>query len=106
MSDTIVVTTTFARRKEALTLAKLLLTKRLIACAQVSGPVQSLYWWKGKINQDEEYRLVMKSSATLWKILEEEIHLNHSYEVPEIVSISSSAVSADYEQWLLEELQQ
>ncbi|MBU0943021.1 MAG: divalent-cation tolerance protein CutA [Proteobacteria bacterium] len=106
MSDALIVTTTFARREDALILGKLLLTKRLIACAQVSGPVQSLYWWKGKIEEDEEYCLIMKSSTALWKTLEEEIRLNHPYEVPEIVAISPAAVSADYGQWLLEELHQ
>lgn len=104
MSDTIVVTTTFASREEAVSLGKLLLTKRLIACAQISSPVQSLYWWKGKIEQAEEYCLVMKSSALLWKTLEEEIRLHHSYDVPEILAVPTAAVSKDYEQWLLGEV--
>lgn len=105
MPDTIVVTTSFANKEEALSLSKILLSKRLVACAQLSGPVQSLYWWKGEIVQDEEYRLVMKSSASLWEKLEKEIRLNHSYDIPEILATPVSAVSHDYRQWLLEELQ-
>lgn len=104
MSDAIVVITTVTNKDEALELGKLLLTKRLIGCAQVSGPVQSLYWWKGKIEQDEEYRLIMKSRAPLWQMLEEEIRLNHPYDIPEILATPVSAVNKDYEEWLLEEL--
>lgn len=104
MSDTIVVTTTFTSEEEALSLGKLLLKKRLVACVQISAPVHSLYWWKGEIEQEKEYRLTMKSSAPLWEVLEEEIRLSHSYDVPEILAVSASAVSKDYEQWLLGEL--
>ncbi|MBU0960586.1 MAG: divalent-cation tolerance protein CutA [Proteobacteria bacterium] len=104
MSDAIVVTTTLAHKEEALSLGKLLLKKRLIGCAQVSSPVHSLYWWKGEIEQSEEYCLVMKSSASLWEMLEEEIRLNHPYDVPEILATPVAAVSKEYEQWLLEEL--
>lgn len=104
MSDAIIVTTTFARKEEAFSLGKLLLGKRLIACAQITAPVQSLYWWKGEIEQAEEYCLVMKSSGSCWKALEKEIRLNHSYDVPEILAVPATAVSEDYEQWLLKEL--
>ncbi len=106
MSDTIVVSTTLESRDEALGLANLLLRKRLIACAQVSGPVDSLYWWKGEVEQAVEYRLQMKSRASLWEELEGAIRLNHPYDVPEILAAPVTGISSDYRQWLLGELQQ
>lgn len=105
MSDTIVVRTTFEKKSEAREMGKLLLKKRLIACAQISGPVESLYWWKGEIEHSEEFTLVMKSRVSLWKELENTIRVNHPYDVPEILGAPATKVSREYEQWLLEELQ-
>lgn len=106
MSDTIVVSTTFEQRKDAIEMAKVLLTKRLVACAQISGPVESIYWWKEKIEQTTEYTLVLKSRAVLWERLEKTIRLNHPYEIPEILAVPTFAANKDYEEWILEELQQ
>lgn len=105
MSKIILVTTTFDSKEEALELAKRLLEKRLIACAQLSSPVQSLYWWKGVIEPDTEYKLLVKSIESLWKKLKKEIELLHPYDVPEILSTPVLDVNAEYKEWLLEELQ-
>lgn len=100
MSDTILVSTTFEKKEEALALARVLLKKRLIACAQVSPAVDSLYWWQGKMVETKEIRLLMKSRQGLWEELVAEIKRLHSYEVPEIVSVAVSALSTDYKEWL------
>ncbi len=104
MTETIVVTTTLERYEDAVRLAKKLLEKHLIACAQIDSGVQSLYWWQGKIEQAEEVRLVMKSNQSLWERLEEEITRQHPYEVPEIIVTDVCAVAEKYQQWLNEEL--
>lgn len=106
MSDTILIYTTFEEKEEALRLGRILLEKRLIACAQIESPVDSLYWWKGRIEQAKEFRLLMKSRLSLWDELEQEIKNQHSYDTPEIVAVPVSAISADYEKWLQEALQQ
>ncbi len=105
MSDIIVVFTALEQKTEAQELGTLLLKKRLIACAQISGPIESSYWWKGAIEHAEEYKLVMKSRSSLWQELEKEIRLYHPYDVPEILAVPATGASQDYEQWLLEELQ-
>lgn len=104
MSETIVVTTTLEQKDEALDLAEHLLQKRLIACAQVEGPVESMYWWEGKIDHAREYRLVMKSKTSLWQELEKTIRMQHPYDVPEIIAVPVDRVSKDYAKWLGEEL--
>jgi periplasmic divalent cation tolerance protein len=106
MTDIILVVTTFEEKEEAQGLGSYLLKKRLIGCAQIMGPVDSQYWWQGKLESAKEYRLEMKSSQGLWKKLEKEILKKHSYQTPEIIATTVSAVSKDYEKWLLEELQQ
>jgi len=105
MSKMILVTTTFAKKDDALDLAKDLLKKRLIACAQLSSPVESLYWWKDSIEQEMEYKLSVKSIRSLWGRLKDEIRKAHPYEVPEIAASSMELVNDEYEKWLLEELQ-
>ena len=104
MSETIVVTTTFEKKDEALKVAEILLTKRLVACAQTEDPVESMYWWKGVIEHAREYKLVMKSSVSLWLELEKTIHLHHPYDVPEILAVPVHLVNTDYAKWLREEL--
>ncbi len=104
MADIIIVYTTFSTEKDARQLSRKLLEKRLIACAQIDAPVNSLYWWNGKIEESLEFRLTMKSKKELWTELEAEISSLHPYDVPEIVAIEVSASSADYDKWIQEEL--
>ncbi len=105
MNKIIHVTTTFDSKNEALDLAKQLLEKRLIACAQLSSPVESLYWWKGVIEPDTEYKLLVKSVESLWDSLKKEIEALHPYDVPEILSTPVLDVNDEYKKWLFEELQ-
>ena len=105
MRKMILVTTTFSKKEDALELAKKLLQKRLIACAQLSSPVESLYWWKDTIEQEVEYKLSVKSTESLWDRLKDEINNTHPYDVPEIVATPVVLVNDEYEKWLLEELQ-
>ncbi|AGF79369.1 uncharacterized protein involved in tolerance to divalent cations [Desulfocapsa sulfexigens DSM 10523] len=104
MSDPILVLTTFEEKEEALQLARILLEKRLVACAQIDSPVDSLYWWNGVITQTKEFRLLMKSRHSLWDELEAEIRKHHSYDIPEIVAVPLSHTSSDYQNWLNEAL--
>ncbi len=100
MSDTILVYTTFTEKEEAIKLCRILLEKHLIACVQIDSPVDSLYWWNGKIVQEKEHRLVMKSKQSLWDELQLEIIKQHSYDVPEILAVPVSAISKEYEKWM------
>jgi len=104
MSVPLVITTTFEGRADAEKMASALLEKRLIACAQISGPVSSSYWWQGKIVSSEEYLLVMKSDESLYDVLEQCIRELHPYETPEIIATVIKHLSEDYRQWLEKEL--
>lgn len=104
MSVPLLVTTTFENRADAEKMAVTLLEKRLVACAQITGPGSSLYWWQGKITRSEEYFLVMKSAESLYSALEQSIRDLHPYETPEIIAAVMTHVSEDYRQWLEEEL--
>jgi periplasmic divalent cation tolerance protein len=104
MNLPLLITTTFENHADAEKMATMLLEKRLVACAQISGPVRSMYWWQGKIVSSDEYLLTMKSIGSLYSDLEQLILASHPYETPEIIAIVMSHVSKDYQQWLEKEL--
>ena len=104
MSVPLVITTAFEGRVDAEKMATMLLEKRLVACAQISGPVSSSYWWQGKVVSSEEYLLVMKSDESRYYELEQLIRELHPYETPEIIATVITHLSEDYRQWLENEL--
>lgn len=105
MEKYIQVITTTASKEDAEKIATLLVEKRLAACVQIVGPVQSIYRWKGKIEQAEEWQCLIKSRQDLFCDLEQAIKKIHPYETPEIITMTITAGSKDYRQWLRDELQ-
>lgn len=98
------VLTTGDKRDALEAIAKNLLEEKLIACAQIVGPIKSMYWWKGEIAEDEEYLCIMKTKDELFHLVEEKIRKLHPYEVPEIVAVRADFVSKNYESWLTNEV--
>lgn len=93
------VKTTFEKKEEALNLANLLLSKKLVACVQI-GEIQSLYHWKGSLENEKEFVLTMKTKETLYEEIEMTIKANHSYEVAEIVALPILYGSKEYLSWI------
>lgn len=104
MSVPLLITTTLESHEDATYLSRALLERRLVACAQIVGPVHSFYWWQGQIASSEEYVLTMKSDESRYPELELAILELHPYEVPEIVATPLTHVSEGYGKWLEEEL--
>ncbi len=103
MGDFIQVTTTTSSKDEAEKIARSLLGKRLAACVQVVGPIESHYWWKGKIEQSGEWLCIIKTLRGKYSAVESDIRANHSYEVPEIVACPIEGGSGPYLKWLRDE---
>jgi periplasmic divalent cation tolerance protein len=99
MSHIIVLMTT-ATREEAEKITRNLLTQKWIACANIVGPVSSLFWWKEKINQDNEFLVLMKTRSNLFEKLVAAIKQMHSYEVPEIIAVPITKGEQSYMDWL------
>jgi periplasmic divalent cation tolerance protein len=68
--EAIQVMTTAAEKKDAETLAQAVLDKRLGACVQISGPIESRYWWNGRVETATEWTLTIKTRRDLYKPLE------------------------------------
>lgn len=74
--------------------------QRLAACGQLLGPLQSTYWWKGRIESAAEWMCVFKTTSARAAALNQWILEVHPYEVPEIVTLEISAVSSAYGEWI------
>ncbi|MBO3799944.1 MAG: divalent-cation tolerance protein CutA [Candidatus Brockarchaeota archaeon] len=98
------VLTTVEKKEDALRIAKILLEKRLTGCVQIVGPVSSLYWWKGKIEEAEEWLCIIKSKEDFYEELEKTIRENHPYEVPEIIAMPIASGDKSYFEWMNMEL--
>ncbi|MBI3335578.1 MAG: divalent-cation tolerance protein CutA [Candidatus Portnoybacteria bacterium] len=95
----IFIYTTNPTKREARKIAKHLLAKKLIACANIHGPVNSLYPWKGKMADETEYILIAKTIEENFEKVKEEVEKVHSYSIPCIVKIPVSS-NKKYFEWV------
>ncbi|MFA5276213.1 MAG: divalent-cation tolerance protein CutA [Candidatus Omnitrophota bacterium] len=95
----IVVLITAANKKEAKKIANLLLKNRLAPCVNIIDKIDSLFYWDGKINSAQETLLIVKSRKDKFSKLVKLVKANHSYQVPEIISLPVTAGLASYLRW-------
>jgi periplasmic divalent cation tolerance protein len=103
MTGEIVVLVTAPSREEAEKLAGLLIETRCAACANIVGPVTSVYRWQGEVTRDEEHLLIIKSTAARYADIESLVRANHPYELPEIVALPVAAGLDAYLSWVRSE---
>lgn len=89
---------------EASTIAKTLVDEKLAACVNILPGIRSIYRWKGKIEDESEVLMMIKTSNELFSNLEKRIKALHSYDVPEIVAINPDKISDDFEKWWSDQL--
>ncbi len=102
MSGLAVVLSTAGSQEEASRIANGLVERRLAACVNVVPGVSSTYRWKGAIQTDAEWLLVIKTRADRLDAVKAAVRELHSYEVPEIVMIEVSDADAGYAAWVNE----
>ncbi len=98
------VVTTTETREDAERIARTLVEKRLAACAQVSGPIKSYYWWKEEVEAAEEWQCKLKTSLDKYKEVEKALCEIHPYDVPQILALPVVEALEDYAKWLRENL--
>ena len=96
----LIVLTTVSSLGEAESLARGIVTEKLAGCVQILPQITSIYEWEGSIQHEPEHLLLIKTLAEQWEALQGYISDNHSYSVPEIVSIEANSISEPYKQWL------
>ena len=101
-SEVVLVLSTFSDLATAETCAKHLVEHSNAACVQIDGPIRSVYQWKGDIQTDEEFRLLVKTSPESLNECVTALKEHHPYELPEIVVLHAHA-SAAYASWVTEQ---
>lgn len=84
---------------EAKKIARHLLEKRLIACANIF-PIESLFWWEGKLTEEKEAAMLCKAKKESFSSIEAEVKKIHSYKVPCIVAFDWAASNKGYAEWV------
>ena len=96
MSEVRLVMTTFGSESEAKTVVRELLERKLIACVNLIPQAVSLYRWEGKVCEEAEVVVFLKTVTTHYSALEAALQELHSYDVPEIVALELTAGSERY----------
>lgn len=92
--------TTFPSLEVAESIVGVLLERKIIACANLLPEVSSMYFWEGKICQDNEVLVLMKTTSLKFLELKSVIEKNHPYDVPEVIALDITQGSEDYLSWL------
>ena len=87
--------------KEAKAISKHLLDKRLIACANIH-PIDSLYRWQGKLQEDKEVVIIAKTQEKHFKAIKQSVKKLHSYDIPCILKLNAEA-NEEYTKWIKKE---
>jgi periplasmic divalent cation tolerance protein len=95
----IIIETTYPNLAEAKNLAKILLEKKLAACVQFL-PIKSMYFWQGKIENNREILVKIKTKNSLYEMVEKTIAEHHSYEIPQIFSSQINQGLEPYFDWV------
>lgn len=96
----IIVTTTWPTEADAERAALAVVAEQLAACAQVTGPIRSVFRWEGKVDRATEWYCHLKTTAERFPALETRLRALHPYDVPEIVAVPLVAGSPAYLAWL------
>jgi periplasmic divalent cation tolerance protein len=99
---TIFIYITNPTKEVAKKIARYLLKKRLIACANIFS-IDSLYWWEGKICSGKEFVLIAKTFEKNFEKVKEEVEKIHPYSVPCVTKIFVKP-NKKYLNWLAKEL--
>jgi len=99
----IIIYITYPNLKMAKKIVSSLMKKRLVACGNFF-PIQSSYWWKGKIENSKEMVSIVKTKKENWKKIKSEVKKLHPHKTPCIIKLDARA-NDDYESWINNEVQ-
>ncbi|XP_058811545.1 protein CutA homolog isoform X3 [Topomyia yanbarensis] len=91
---------TTPNENSAKTLARLLVERKLAACVNIIPGIMSIYEWEGKINEDQEQLLMIKTRTSRVNELSKFVRDNHPYSVAEVISVPIENGNPPYLEWL------
>lgn len=96
----VVILITCANRREGKRIARHLVKQRLVACVNIIGKINSVFWWQKKIDSASEVLLIAKSKKSLMPKIIRQVRSLHSYQVPEVIALPILAGNKDYINWI------
>ena len=97
----VIIVSTFPSKQSVTSIANKLVKKRLAACVNITM-ISSIYTWKGKIENQNEYLALFKTTKKNQSVLKKELKKLHPYDVPEIAEINVESVNQQYMKWLVD----
>ena len=97
----VIVVSTFPSKQSVTSIANKLVKKRLAACVNITT-ISSIYTWKGKIENQNEYLALFKTTKKNQSVLKKELKKLHPYDVPEIAEINVESINQPYMKWLVD----
>ncbi len=105
MKTIVLISTAFENTADAERIAGLLLERKLIACAQISGPITSLYRWQGTQTSATEFSLSLKTTTQCSERVRTLLQDEHPYDLPEVIVQEIDNSSEEYAHWVYGEVQ-
>jgi len=103
MAEEVVILVTTESEEEAKKIAAALIDSRLAACANIVKSVQSVFRWQGKVEDEPETLMILKSVAGKLDALTAKVKELHSYDVPEVIALPIVGGSSEYLNWVHQE---
>jgi len=100
VTDKVVIMVTAASRRECRKIARHLVEEKLAACVNITLAVESIYRWEGKLADEKEFVMLIKSTRELFPEIKAAIAKLHSYHTPEIICLPIIDGSRNYLQWV------
>ncbi len=98
----VVILVTAGSAVDAARIGRVLVEERLAACANVVGPIRSIYRWQGAVEEASEHLMLLKARAVDVDRVATRVRALHEYEVPEIIALPIRGGSSAYLAWLAE----
>jgi periplasmic divalent cation tolerance protein len=102
LEEITVVMTSVGTEQQAVEISEELIVRRLATCVNIVPCLRSIYRWKGKVCEDTEYLLLIKTPQRFFERVSQAIREFHSYELPEILSLPVTAAETSFHQWVLQ----
>ena len=97
----VIIVSTFPSKQSVTNIANKLVKKKLAACVNITK-ISSIYAWKGKIENNDEYLALFKTTKKNALMLKKQLKKLHPYDVPEIAEISIDSINQPYLNWLVD----
>ena len=97
----VIIVSTFPSKQSVMGIANKLVKKKLVACVNMTK-ISSVYTWKGKVENQNEYLAFFKTTKKNQLILKKELKKLHPYDVPEIAEINVESINQPYMKWLVD----